>query len=388
VRFVFVFLFLINLLYAAEQTKNELVEVKDSSGLSDDALRSIANKQEESEELVKNWESLSPRADKFDWVQTKSGEWFKGKIKALYDEALEFDSVELGLYTFDFDDITQIKSYTIVSINIENLASFSGLLRLKGDKLKLIQGDSEYEFERKDLVSFAPSGELERNYWSGKLTLSFDIRSGNINQLDYSAKSNFQRRTAASRLTLDYLGRISFKDKEQIANDHRINEKYDIYLSRHFFWTPLFTEYYTDRYKNIDHQITAGIGMGYTLIDTNLIEWSLSGGPAVLYTKYYTVANTRSIDNLSPAMEFSTHYTFDFNKITDVTYDYRLTYTDKNAGRYRHHMVLTLENELTSWIDLDLTGVWDYILEPEENEDTSYPQKSDFQVLIGLGIEF
>ena len=51
-------------------------------------------------------------------------------------------------------------------------------------------------------------------------------------------------------------------------------------------------------------------------------------------------------------------------------------------------MVLTFENELTSWLDLDFTGVWDYILDPEEQANGQNPENSDFQLLIGLGIDF
>lgn len=386
----------------------KLIEVKDNSGLSKDEVRAIANTKDNEEKvslkqvyevtdskgkvdlstMQKKWEELSPHPEKYDWVQTKSGEWFKGEIKALYDDDLEFDSDEVGLYTFDFNDVVQIKSYHIISVNIENLASFAGILRLKGDKLTIIQGDSEYEFDRKDLVSFAPDEKLERNFWSGKITLSLDVRSGNTDQLDYSSNINLKRRTAASRLVFDYLGRITSQDQEETANDHRLNEKYDIYLSRHFFWTPLFSEYYTDKYKNIDHQLTLGLGLGYTILDTKTTEWSISGGPAILYTKYYTVADDKDLDTFSPALELSTHYDIEINKITDLTYDYKLTYSDQSAGRYKHHMMLTLENELTSWLDLDVTGVWDYILEPEESSDGTYPQKSDFQLLVGLGIDF
>jgi putative salt-induced outer membrane protein YdiY len=401
----------VNSTTSIEKTEvNSLIIIKDKSGLSDDAVRAIANQNDKNDKktlsikevfeatdsngtvdvakIQKKWEALSPHPDKFDWLQTKTGEWFKGEIKALYDDKLEFDSEEIGLYTFDLDDIMQIKSYYIISVNIENLALFPGIIRLKDEKLKIIQGENEYEFERKDIVSFAPDGEYERNFWSGKVTVSLDIRNGNTTQYDFSSKVNLQRRTAKSRLSFDYLGRKTSKNDEETANDHRLNEKFDIYLSRHFFWTPLFSEYYTDKYKNIDTQFTAGIGVGYTLVDTKDTEWSISGGPAFLYTKYYTVFADNSIDTFSPALELSTKYELELNKITDITYDYKLTYADENAGVYKHHMVLTIENELTSWLDLDFTGVWDYTREPEEAANGTYPVKSDFQLLIGLGIEF
>lgn len=393
-----------------ERPNENVMIVKDDSGLSADEVRQKA-KDSDSEkvatvsvsEVVKalddkgridissiqdRWEDLSPTPVKYDWVQTKSKEWFKGEIKALYDDKLEFDSDEVGLYTFDFEDVIRIKSYHIISVNIENLATFPGILRLKGDNLTIIQGQNKYDFKRQDIVSFAPDGKYERNFWSGKATLSLDVRSGNTNQYDYSAKINMQRRTSVSRLSFDYLGRMTSKDDEEIANDHRLNQKYDRYLTRHFFWTPVFSEIYTDKYKNINQQLTLGLGLGYTLIDTKKSTWSVSGGPAFLYTKYETVGADKSIDSFSPALELSTTYEVEINSVTDVTYNYKLTYTDEAAGLYKHHMLLTLENELTSWLDLDVTGVWDYILHPQESDEGALPKRDDYQLLVGFTIEF
>ena len=369
---------------------DKLIEVKDQSGLSDDALRKIAKESDsvDSLKVVSTWDDLSPTPKKYDWVQTKSKEWFKGEIKALYDDELEFDSDEVGLYTFKFKNIIQIKSYHVISVNIENLASFSGILRLKENKLTIIQGDHKYDFAKKDIVSFAPSGSKERNYWSGKIDLGFDVRSGNTNQQDYNAVINLKRRTVDSRLTFDYLGRISSKDGQEISNDHRLNEKYDIYLSRNFFWTPLFSEFYTDKYKNIDQQVTGGIGIGYTPINTKKIEWSISGGPAFVYTKYVTVTQGNSRNVFSPALELSTKVEFEINKIQDLTYDYKLTLTDKKSGAYKHHMLVKLENEFLSWLDIDISAIWDYIHNPIESESGVVPTKNDFQVILSFGIEF
>ena len=390
----------------------EIMVVEDKSGLSDDEIREKAKLSDDVEdrnntisvtEVVKaldksgnvnisdiqqDFSEVSPHPVKYDWVKTKSGEWFKGKIKALYDDKLEFDSDEIGLYSFKFDDVVWIKSYQIISVNIENLATFPGILRLKGNKLTVIQGENKYEFARKDIVSFAPDGEYEKNFWSGKATLGFDIRSGNTNQYDYNAKVNIQRRTANSRLNFDYLGRITSKDETETANNHRLNQQYDRYLTRHFFWTPVFSEIYKDKYVNIQNQLTAGLGVGYTLVDTKKVTWSISGGPAFVYTQYETVALGNAVDNFSPAMEFSTKYENELNAIVDLIYNYKLTYTNQAAGTYKHHMILAFENELTSWLDLDISGVWDFMLEPQETSQNTIPEQNDFQVLIGFGVEF
>jgi len=375
---------------------DDLVKIEDKSGLTEDEIRQVAkkiDKQEKKKTINKpahkvRWEDLSPTPIKYDWVQTESGEWFKGTIKGMYDDKLEFDSDEVGLYTFDFEDVKRIKSYHLISVNVGNLVSIVGILRLNGDKVTIIQGENKYEFKRSEIVSFAPDAEVERNFWSGKISLNLDMRSGNTNQSDYAAQANLKRRTALSLLSFDYLGRISSTDNEETANDHRLYQKYDRYITRNFFWTPLFSEYYTDKYKNITYQITAGAGIGYTLINTKKTFWSFSGGPAIIYTKYTTVELGKKSSSYSPALEISTKFEQELTSITDFTYNYKLTFSDRNAGTYKHHMIFMFENELFSWLDIDITAIWDYIAYPKEDDMGKIPQKNDYQLLVGFGIEF
>ncbi len=372
---------------------NELIKIEDTSGFSEDEVRQVAKKIDKKEQQKKikqkvRWEELSPTPIKSDWIQTKSGEWFRGEIKALYDNKLEFDSDEIGLYTFDFDDIKAIKSHQVISVNVENLASISGILRLYGDKVSIIQGQEKYEFKKSDIVSFAPDAKLEKKYWSGKITLNLDVRRGNSDQLDYGAQANLKRRTAISSLSLDYFGRVSYKEREEVANDHRINEKYDRYITRNFFWTPISSEFYTDKYKNIKEQITVGMGLGYTVMNTKDLFWSFSGGPALIYTRFHTVEDGKNSENYSPAFELSTKYEKQLTAITDLTFNYKLTASNKESGVYKHHMILKFENELLSWLDIDITGVWDYVKSPQRDEAGVIPKRNDYQFLLGLGIEF
>jgi len=370
-----------------DEKKSELIEVKDTSGLSESEVRKIADDEVKVSIFHTPFEEMSPTPKAYDWVQTESGEWFKGEIKALYNDKLEFDSDEIGLYTFDFKDITQIKSFNVIGVNIEDTAIFSGIIRFKENKITIIQGDKTFEFNRSEIISLAPQGEREFNYWSGKITLNIDIRQGNKEQYDYTAKANLKRRTSSSNLYFDYLGRISSRDKVETANDHRLNQKYDRYITRQFFWTPLFSEYYQDKFQNIRNQLTAGIGLGYTLVDNEYSEWDISGGPAFTRIEYISVSDGNPITT-SAALEISTKVDLELSSRVDFKYDYKITLIDEKAGAYKHHMVSTLENELTSWLDIDFTFVWDYTLHPEETSSGELPTKSDYQFLVGLGIEF
>ena len=393
---------------------DEPVKIEDKSGLSDEEIRKIANQKDKKEQqkdvnttdvintiiesdsknkvdiskLQKSWEELSPTPKSYDWVQTKSGEWFKGYIKALYKDTLEFDSDEVGLYNFDFDDVVQIKSYQILSVNIENVAIIKGIIRFKDNKITIIQGEDKYEFEKNQIISIASEGSREKDVWSGKITISIDKREGNIKNFNYSAKANIKRRTAKTKLEFDYLGRIAGKNNVETANDHLVNEKFDVYITRHLFYTPLASEYYNNTYKNIQGRYRVGAGVGYMFVDTPKASWDISGGPAYMYTEHVSVPQDSNKVSSSFTLEISTNLDLELNSRMDLQYSYLFTLSNSDTGRYSHHMMLTLENEITSWLDFDISGIWDYTLNPQEKSDGTTPLQDDFQILIGLGVEF
>jgi len=112
-------------------------------------------------------EFYPPADDNFDWIQLISDEWLKGDLKALYDYKLEFDSDELDLSTFDFEDVKQIRTHRPFSVRIEdknNLAGpidLHGFVKMIGNKVIIITDGESKIFQRDQLVSIAQSGQKE-----------------------------------------------------------------------------------------------------------------------------------------------------------------------------------------------------------------------------------
>jgi hypothetical protein len=46
-----------------------------------------------------------------------------------------------------------------------------------------------------------------------------------------------------------------------------------------------------------------------------------------------------------------------------------------------------LETELTTWLDVDLSFVWDRLQNPTPESDGTVPKQDDFYVILGLGID-
>ena len=371
---------------ADESTKaaeDELSKLEQTVGEQADSSKTQATKDEESS---KPW---LPAAKEFDWVQLTSGEWLKGEIKSMYNDSLEFDSDKLDLLSIDWEDVKYLKSYRPSNVNIENNEPLTGSLQISGDKVTITDGENVQEFDRFDLISLTPSGDRELDLWSIKFTLGLNVRSGNTDQIDYNSKFNAKRRTARSRFLLDYIGNISKTgnaagDLTETINNHRISSNLDIYATRYFFYTPIFAEYYRDPFQNIEQRITAGFGLGYTILDTGKYEWNVNGGPAYVSTKYLSVLPGEELKVEAGALVFGTDFDAELTSALDFIFKYHIQASKPEAGGYTHHVIATFENEITGSLDFDISMIWDRISQPATDADGNTPEPDDYRLMVGV----
>ena len=385
--------------------------IEENSGLSNEEIRKNAKNLEEPSQNLKikdvveaidengtielkklpkrSWEELSPTPKNgFDWIETKHGDWLKGHIRYLYDDDVEFDSPEFGVITISLGDIKRMKSYGMMRVNIDDAAIFVGLVDYKDGEITIHSGKHSYTFQKRYIISISTAKEEERYLWSGDITLDYDLRRGNTDQSNATLRVALKRRTPKNRFAFDYLGRYSKSDGAKTAEDNRINAKYDYFLNKRFFLTPVFGEYYQNYFQNIKSQVTLGSGLGYTLFDTGVSEWYISAGPAYLRTEFYEVSAGQKAHDSSASFEVLSKYEYKFKKLHKLKIEYKMTFSDKKTGRFRHHFVSKLENDIVKdKIFLDMTFLWDYVKEVQSTDGYT-PLQNDYQFLVGAGIKF
>ena len=334
------------------------------------------------------WEPPPPPPDEFDWIQLKSGEWLKGELKVLYEKKLEFDSEELDLQEFDWEDVKQVRGHRIFSVRFVGPMTVEGLLQVTEDKVFVTFGEERREFERNQLVAIAPGEPKEINYWSAKFSLGLNLTRGNTEQTQYSAIANIKRRTSATRFVTDYLGNFTKTDGEQTVNNERVNTYFDIFKTRKYFFRPFFGEYYRDPFKNINSRVTVGAGMGYHIIDTSKTEWDVAGGPAYQRTRFDSVQVGQASSESTPAFVAGTHFNRDLTKTVEFDFRYDFQIVNEESGTYTHHLVAAVETELTSWLDFDVSFIWDMTKDPQPNADGTVPKQDDYYLIFSLGIDF
>jgi len=355
------------------------------------STESADNPEQSNGELDKDifrWETSTPTATDFDWVQLVSGEWLKGEIKGLYKDSLEFDSDKLDLLTLDWEDVKYVETHIPGSAYIEGHGTVYGFFEINRNNIIVTNGDDVKKYKRSQLVSFITGGEEELDYWSAKITLGLIVRSGNTDQVDYNAKAGVKRQTAFSRFIADYIGNISNTQDVETINNHRINGTHDIFKTRRFFFRPIFGQYYSDKFSNIDSQVTVGTGLGYTIIDTSRTDWDVSGGPAYQATRFVSVQEGENIKETTPALVMGTSYDLEISKKLDFMFDYSTTWGNEESGGYTHHIVTTFESEITGSFDFDISFVWDHISNPTAADDGTVPLPDDYRMTLGVTYEF
>ena len=150
---------------------------------------------------------------------------------------------------------------------------------------------------------------------------------------------------------------MSIKTWVMVGSSHL----YDLFLTRNLFITPVSGEFFRDPFQNIETRKNIGVAIGYTLINTNITEWDISGGPAYQETKFVSVQAGQSSRDTTATVVLSTKFDTELNSKVDLEGIYSVTLGDEKTGGYTHHSILTIETELTETLDFDVSGVCDRV---------------------------
>jgi len=336
------------------------------------------------------WEAFPTlgNSNRNDWIQIKSGEWLRGRIKSLQDDRLDFDSEELNLLSFDWKNIYTLRSPRLQSVGIENLERVDGSVFVTTNEVQVFTPTTTNTYPRSDLLAITPTGDRELDKWSGKLSAGVSFRSGNTHETDINTHAELNRRTPDSRLRLDYLGNYGKVNCVETYDNHRAIGQFDYFFSRRLYMRLPDVEYYRDPLQNLEHRLTIGGGVGYDLVKTPRTEWNLTLGPAWQRNWFASVPDGESPIADSGTLVISMHFDSELTRQLDFIFDYRGQATGKRTGDTTHHAVTTLEFEIRHRLKLDLSFVWDHITSPQTESGGATPTPDDFRLITSIGFGF
>jgi hypothetical protein len=61
-----------------------------------------------------------------------------------------------------------------------------------------------------------------------------------------------------------------------------------------------------------------------------------------------------------------------------------MTAANSDLGGYTHHMLISLESEITNSFDFDVSFMWDRVGQPTTDADGNTPKPDDYRFMIGI----
>jgi hypothetical protein len=335
------------------------------------------------------WTPPSP-ADmptRLDWVQLPSGEWLGGELIALYDDTLELDSEEMGVTQIDWDDVVEMRTAQVLRVRPDRGAAVTGQVMVKDGVVTVLDGKNT-SFAKDHVLSATNGVPVEANYWSGDVFGSANFQSGNSENDRYNLRALLKRRTVDQRVTIEYIGNYDETDGQQTQNNQRLNFDLERFITDRLFWSPVFFEYYRDKFQNIQHRPTVGFKAGYEIIDSARTSWSVSSGPAFTQTWFEEVGDGEDDKKSSVALFGRSRFDFELTGDIDLWYDYRFLWASKDTGGYSHRMEVGSSYDVFGDLDVRLSYIWDYISNPIESDTGIEPKNTDTQLLLGVSYSF
>lgn len=335
------------------------------------------------------WQPPAPTGeDGFDWIQLKSGEWLKGKIKSLQDEKLEFDSEELDLLSFDWDKIRSVRSPHWLSVRIEKRKPVDGSILVTTNEVQIVTATATNSYPRAELLAITPTGNREVDKWTGKVSVGVSFRAGNTHEIDVDVFSSVQRRTPDTRLSLEYSGNYGKVNGAEVEQNHRFKGQFDYFLSRRLFVRVPDIEYFRDPLQNLEHRLTLGAGVGYDLFKTPKTEWNITISPSYQRNWYDSVPDGDASTASSAALVLSTKFDTELTQRLDWIFEYRGQLSRRETGNDTHYARTALEFEVHKRLKLDLSFEWERISNPQAESGGAQPTPDDFRLITSLGVDF
>jgi putative salt-induced outer membrane protein YdiY len=343
------------------------------------------------------WRPPAQAPDEKDWLELTSGEWVRGEIDLITDEVVHFDSDELDDLEIDREDVASLVSarrntyrfntpFRLGRSRFDNVI-VTGSAGMRDGVIRIDTGDEVREFPRDDLISMIEGDLREINYWSLEISLGLTVRSGNSDQQDGSGQLQLERETPLTDLLLAYASATSVVEGEEITDNQRATGQFSIYVTRRFFLIAPTVEAFRDRIQNIDLRATIGAGVGYDILDRPRVEWDVILGGGYQRTAYDRVepGEPSAADDAAVIVRS----TLELDPWKDVDWDttYQLQAIVTDLAKTNHHLSSVVSVDIWGPLDLDVSFAWDRIEGPTRDAAGELPERDDFRLTVGLGLD-
>ncbi|GEA49793.1 hypothetical protein VIN01S_05970 [Vibrio inusitatus NBRC 102082] len=330
---------------------------------------------------------------KFDWLLVNKGELLGGDIIAMYDERVEFDSDEVGVHKVKMKDIKELRTKDIMQLRFLDGSIIEGHIVIDEDSVYLMELPS-VTYPRENILSITPSEKSGESLWIGEISAGLNFKSGNTESFDYYANLDLRYLITTGRFTVSYRG--VYEEVRETAtgstvtteDNHRFTAKYDYFYSHKLYFTLPSYDLIIDKFRNIQHQTSLGVAVGYEVIDIKGMDLEVYAGPSAQHTEFVNVEPGEENKVLSPALAFGLDFEYDITSDIEYFLIYDAKIVNEESGQFIQRIETGFDIELIDDFDLELITVIDNTVNPIADEDGVQPESTDIVFTVGIEYEF
>jgi len=241
-----------------------------------------------------------------DRITLSNGDVLTGTIKTMASGKVTIESPLLGEITVPLADIKNLTTQDMVDLQTAegDLLVKRRILGIEAGRLRLEGATAELELANLDKIN--PPSDPEPS-WTGNFKLNALWTDGNTDRRSVGASLDAKRETKADRISFDASWNYS-EDKANGATSWNLTERragagmqYDYFLGKR--WYALGTaRVLGDTFADLDLRLTAGAGLGYTMIDNDDTRLLIEAGLSYLNENYRS--NIPSVDYLAARIAY------------------------------------------------------------------------------------
>ena len=318
-----------------------------------------------------------------DHITLTNGDVITGKIKTMTDGKVTVTSPLLGGdVTIDLTQIENMTTESAVALQTTTGEIFKR--RIVGIENSNLRLEGDIPSLAVDSLAMINPPEKKKPRWTGSVSIKGLYVDGNTHRRAVGALAEATRKTEIDRITADANwdyseDRVSGSDWNLTQRRASAGLKYDYFIDEDRWYLLATTRVLGDTFANIRLRLTAGMGIGYTVINRDDMTLTTEVGLSYVDESYRD--STPSTDYLAARIAYK--YTQQIDEKTRLTHGVEAYPSLENADDIYLQMTTALTTSLTNSMIASLSYVMDY-----DNTPSPGFRRDDHRVELSIGWTF
>ena len=247
-----------------------------------------------------------------DEVRLNNGDRLSGQITGIDGDKLVLKTPTFGTVKIPAGEVAGLTTDGPVTIEFKEGGYATGRLSTGDAGAIRLTGPNatSSQFDLAQAKAIHPGGKIPvpQFEWKGRVNAGASKTNGNTKNQAFNVDAEAQGRGAKDRITLSAEYNRESSSGADTVDNARLAAQYDRFISKKWF---LYLQGSGERddFEDLNLRTTIGAGAGYQVIDTDLTQLSIEGGPTYVNEDFQTAADQDFI-SARWAVKFD-HFIFD-----------------------------------------------------------------------------